>query len=343
MAQAVRFRHVVFPDSVGGYGRAVNVAPHAHAGVGDPDSDPGPAPEAAPPAVRAREPALTEDEESFLYGLFAHVGLGLRHYKPETLHRRLPACLRALRAANVSHARSVLQRNPHLAWRAVGAIVIGVTSFVRDPPVFAALRRKVLPALLASNGGRPLRVWSVGCSDGAELYSVAMLLDACGALDGDRRRCELLGTDCRPEAIARAAAGAFDPPALRGLPNEFARRYFAFDGVQYRIDPALQDAARWRVADALDPASTPPGAWDLVLCRNVIIYLQPSAAASLWATLQSALRPGGLLVLGKAERPVGVRGLRPAGPWPCVYRRDMESEEFRGPPQFAQPGGAGAL
>ena len=319
MAQAVRFRHVVFPGSVGGYGRAVNAAPCAD----EPPSEETP-PRSWPPAQ-----FLSEDEESFLCGLFNRVGLGLRHYKPETLYRRLPACLRALRASNVAHARFILQRNPHLAWRAVGAMIIGVTSFFRDGPVFESLRRHVLPRLLASGVrrdaagrriARPLRVWSAGCSDGAELYSVAMLLDACGALT--RRRCELLGTDCRPEAVARAASGAFDPPAVRGLPQELTRRYFTFDGAQYRLDPALRDAARWRVADALDPAADTEGPWDLVLCRNLIIYLQPAAAASLWHTLQAALRPGGLLVLGKAERPLGVRGLCPAGPWPCLYRRE---------------------
>ena len=134
VAHAVRFRHVVFPDRVAGYGRAVDLAPAPN--------------DAAAPATRRPAPALSGDAESFLCGLFARVGLSLRHYKPETLHRRLPACLRALRAASVPHARSILGRNPQLAWRAVGAIVIGVTSFFRDPAVFDGLRRRVLPRLV---------------------------------------------------------------------------------------------------------------------------------------------------------------------------------------------------
>jgi chemotaxis methyl-accepting protein methylase len=335
VAHAVRFRHVVFPDSVGGYGRAVNLAPTPFAG-GPARAEPFTPPE--PRAAHLSAPALSEDEMSFLRGLFARVGLGLRHYKPETLHRRLPACLRALRASSVAHARSVLQRNPQLAWSAVGAVVIGVTSFFRDAPVFDALRRDVLPRLAhdCRAAGRPLRVWSAGCSDGAELYSVAMLLDECGALA--RGDCELLGTDCRPAAIARAAGAAYDPAAVRGVPPALLSRYFDFDGSQYRVAPAIQDAVRWRVADALDPSACPAGPFDLVLCRNLIIYLQPDAAAALWATLQSALRPGGVLLLGKAERPVGVRGLKPVGaesppaadpspaadssPVPCLYFRD---------------------
>lgn len=312
VAQAVRFRHVVFPDSVGGYGRAMNVAPRLHHPEAGPNS-------AAPPPSRPA-PRLSADEESFLCGLFARVGLSARQYKPETLHRRLPACLRALRASSVPHARSILQRNPGLAWAAVGAVVIGVTSFFRDGPVFEALRHRVLPRLLRERerGGGRLRVWSVGCSDGAELYSVAMLLDACGTLSGGK--CELLGTDCRPEAVARAAAGYYDPAAVKGVPPDLLRRYFMPEAGQYQVAPALQDAVRWRVADALAPGAAAPGAWDLVLCRNLIIYLQPEATAALWATFQAALRVGGVLVLGKAERPVGVAGLSPDGS--CLYRRN---------------------
>ena len=313
VAHAVRFRHVVFPDTVVGYGRAVNLAP---------------APETAEPGAGGGgrlipcAPALSEDEESFLCGLFARVGLGVRHYKLEMLQRRLPACLRALRASNVAHARSILRRSPHLAWPAIGAVVIGVTSFFRDAAVFDALRRVVLPLLVGHCrvAGRPLRVWSAGCSDGAELYSVAMLLDECGALAGGR--CELVGTDCRPGAVAAAASGVYDPPAVRGVPHRLLVRYFDYDGGQYRVCAALQDAVRWRVADLLDPASSPPGPFDLVLCRNLAIYLQPEATAALWARLQSALRPLGVLALGKAERPVGVRGLRPLGAAPCLYCRE---------------------
>jgi chemotaxis methyl-accepting protein methylase len=294
----------------------VNLAP-----VPDPEAGGPPAHGAAGARGGPDGPGLSDDEASFLCGLFARVGLGLRHYKPETLARRLPACLRALRAANVAHARGILRRSPHLAWPAVGAVVIGVTSFFRDPPVFEALRRVALPVLLGHcrAAGRRLRVWSAGCSDGAELYSVAMLLDECGALSGGR--CELIGTDCRPEAVARAASGAYDPPAVRGVPHRLLVRYFDYDhdGGRYRVSPALQDAVRWRVADVLDPASAPGGRFDLVLCRNLAIYLQPDATAALWGRLQSALRPLGVLALGKAERPVGVRGLRPLGAAPCLY------------------------
>jgi len=313
------FRHVVFPDSGGGFRRALNVAPVRR--------DEATGAQAHTPRHHGPAPVSPEGE-SFLRWIFAQAGLTFRHYKTETLARRLPACLRAVRATDVRHARSLILRQPHLAWAAVGMLVIGVTSFFRDAAVFEALREDALPDLLArrcrewalsgdgSSIGPPLRVWSAGCSDGAELYSVAMLLAEWGALGAGRA--ELLGTDCRPDAVARAAAGSFDPGALRNVPPSIRERYCTPDGDVYRVSAQLRHATAWRTGDVL--AAAEPGPWDVVLCRNLAIYLRHDAVAALWTRLAAALRPGGLLVLGNAERPVGVRGLVPVGP--CLYRRD---------------------
>jgi chemotaxis methyl-accepting protein methylase len=304
VSHAACFRHVVFPDSIGGYGRAINLAPR-HT-----EFQPSPRPGDRP----GQNPA-TPEVESFLRWLLGRAGLSFERYKPEMLVRRLPACLRAVRAASPAHARSLLQHNPALLWTSLGALLIGVTGFFRDESVFESLRRDPLPSLLRNAAGRPLRVWSAGCSDGAELYSAAMLLAEAGALAPGR--VELLGTDVRPEALERAEAGAFDAAAVKGVPGDLLARYFRHDGGRYYADAALRRAARWRRADLL--AAPEPGPWDVVLCRNLAIYLQPDGAAALWSSLASVLRPGGLLVLGKAERPVGVAGLLAEGP--CVYRR----------------------
>jgi chemotaxis methyl-accepting protein methylase len=328
VSHAARYRHVTFPDSVGGYGKAVNLSPPPPF---DPLADAGPSP-AAP-----TEP-LAPDVESFLRWLLSRAGLNIRHYKPETLGRRLPACLRALRVGSVGQARALLQRQPQLASAALDALLIGVTGFFRDDAVFSALHRRTLPDLLrrwrAQAGSRSFRVWSAGCSDGAELYTVAILLVELGALSPFG--VELVGTDCRPEALERAAAGAFDAAAVKSVPPHLLQRYFSFDGSRHHVQRALRAAVRWRCGDAL--AAPEPGPWDLVLCRNVAIYLQPESAAALWASLAAVLRPGGALVLGTAERPNGVPGLSCEAP--CVYRR-ADGPPGR-PAPARRPGDSGA-
>ena len=305
VSQAACFRHVVFPDSAGGYGRALNLAPPRRF---DAETLPRTGPDGAPLA-------MTPEARAFLRWLLSRARLDSDHYKPETLLRRLPACLRAIRAISPAHARSLLHHNPALLRPAVGALLIGVTSLFRDDHLFISLQHRTLPGLLRHARHRPLRVWCAGCSDGAELYSVAILLAELGALD--RGRVELLGTDVRPDALERAQAGIFDATTAKNVPPALLSRYFTFSDNNYHTHPTLRAAARWRRADVL--SSPEPGPWDLVFCRNLAIYLRPDAATRLWQSLSSVLRPGGVLVPGKAERPIGIRGLTLLEP--CLYQR----------------------
>jgi chemotaxis methyl-accepting protein methylase len=267
--------------------------------------------------ARTTVPPQATDDGAFLSYLFSRAGLNARNYRTPTLRRRVPACLRALRAPTVSHARRLLQTSPSHVPLALGAVLVGVTSFFRDAAVFDGIARQLEPLL--TDPARRVRVWSAGCSHGAELYSVAMLLAELNVLD----RCELLGTDCRQEALIRAAAGRYDASEFGGVSPDRLARHFTPDAAgpapaARLVRPSLRNCVTWRTADVLtDPE---PGPWDLILCRNMAMYLRPHAADRLWHTLAAALRPGGVLVVGKAERPTAAaRALTAVAP--CVYRR----------------------
>lgn len=270
-------------------------------------STPSAMPAPPPPHAAALGPA----EQAFVGDVLMQIGVDAGAYRPETLARRIPAGLRALRAPGLAEARRAVALGipPD---GAVDALLLGVTAFFRDAPVFAALEERVVPELAAARH-RP-RVWSVGCSDGAELYSVAMLLAERDALDGS----VLLGTDCRPAAVARARAGLFDGDAVRALDGARRARWCVPDGAAWRIAPALRAAVRFRTADALSVME--PGPWDLILCRNVTMYLRADRACELWDRLARSLRRGGVLVVGRAERPTGRERYTAIGPG--VYRRD---------------------
>ena len=195
---------------------------------------------------------------------------------------------------------------------AVSALLIGVTSFFRDPAVFATIRDIVLPEL--TSGGRPLRAWSVGCSDGAELYSLAMLAAEIAA----PHRSLLLGTDCRPDAIRRARAGSSMQPRCRRSRRRCATAtsIASMAGASLRARISGTSSAGGAATSSACPE---PGTWDLILCRNLVIYMEPGVTRDLWETLGACLRPGGILVVGKAERPTEAKGLVPLAP--CIYRR----------------------
>jgi chemotaxis protein methyltransferase CheR len=259
-----------------------------------------------------RDAKLSEDEESFLRFLFEQAGLDLYKYRFGTFKRRIGACLRALHAGSFADARRIVQQKPSLLPAAISTMIIGVTSFFRDDSVFQVLQNQVIPELFKGRYG--LAIWCIGCSDGHELYSLAMMLSDMKLL----QRCHLLGTDCRTDAIKRARAGQFDAATIKSVPGNLLERYFLQQAAHYRVKPAIRDAIHWRRADVLTLHE--PGVWDLILCRNMTMYLAPGASASLFPRLEMSLRPGGALVLGKAERPLAACHLSSVGP--CIYRRD---------------------
>jgi chemotaxis protein methyltransferase CheR len=292
---SARFRHVTFPTDLDRGQKAVNFAAEV----------------VAMTPVGSIGPVLSEAQAAFVRWLFKQAGLDAPAYRAETLKRRLPSCLRGLRVSSVAEAQRLLEAKPHLVADAVSAMLVGVTSFFRDPAVFDALANEFLPE--CARGRANLHVWSAGSSDGPELYSIGMLFAEKGWLG----RSYLLGTDCRLDAIRRAREGLYDTPACKNVPPTLLARYFQAEGDQWRVVPGLRNSLRWRTADLLQVQE--PGIWDLILCRNTTMYLRTEATAPLWPRLEALLRPGGLLVLGKAERPLGTKRLTPLGS--CMYRR----------------------
>lgn len=171
------------------------------------------------------------------------------------------------------------------------AVAVSTTAMFRDADQFDQLARQ-LPALRALADGGPLRVWSAGASEGSEACSVALLL----ARSGDHGPAEILGSDLLLENVtaARARASGRLPVALRG-----------------RVSFEQRDVRR----------SAPAGPWHLVLCRNVVIHLTPSARRQVLAVVAGALAPGGLLQLGRAERPLRTDDLDLVEVGPNLYRR----------------------
>lgn len=312
-AKGTRYRHVVFSGSRGA-GRVLNLAPVESRPTSIVE-------ESSSRAPRVASERLSPGEEEFISWLFAEAGLEARVYRRETFRRRLGACLRALSVSTPAEARDMLKRRPALIPAAVNAIVIGVTSFFRDPAVFDQLTYHALSMLALNASNNPPRVWSIGCSSGEELYSVAILLAEMGIAS----QSTLLGTDCRSGAIRQAREGIYEASALKNVPSEWMRNYFIASTTgprgttRYQLCNTLRRQIQWRTADTTRVLE--PGQWDLILCRNTAMYFRSDVSGQLWEQLENVLRPGGYLVLGKAERPAGARLLSCVAP--CIYRRTL--------------------
>jgi chemotaxis protein methyltransferase CheR len=187
--------------------------------------------------------------------------------------------------------------------RLLPLVTVGKTSFFRDERQFRALDA-LLPRLLARprGGGRRLAIWSAGCATGEEPYSIAMSLAEAGALP---EHVEILATDVNPEAVAHAARGAYESRRLREIPDALRARYFDVEDERPHVRPALRRyiaAIRaHNLVSAVFPRPSDGGGWDIVFCRNVIIYFDTPTTQQVLTLFHGNLVPGGYLFLGYSE------------------------------------------
>jgi chemotaxis protein methyltransferase CheR len=224
-------------------------------------------------------------------------------------HWRIDAALRTL--AQARHMASVEQlaialddgRNTELLDALVDALLNHETYFFRDRAPFDLLASVALPRLATlRKDRRRLRIWSAGCSTGQEAYSIAMLIADQGDFWEDWT-IDILGTDVSGATIARANEALFSRfEVQRGLPVQTMLRYFTQEGDEWRINPELRRQLRFLRHNLLDPS---PGRFDLILCRNVLLYLAPALRRRVFERLASALLPGGVLMLGAGETVIG--------------------------------------
>ncbi len=182
-------------------------------------------------------------------------------------------------------------------------LTVGETYFFRNRDHLRALAEVAIPARRAEARGRALRVLSAGCSSGEEPYTLAIVLRELAP------PVEVVAFDVNPDALARARAGHFTRWALRETPTEVQARYFRARGAEYVLDPAIVSAVSFEERNLLDLASLGERPFDVVFCRNVLMYFAPDAARAAVAGLTAALAPGGYLFLGHAET---LRGLSTA-------------------------------
>jgi chemotaxis protein methyltransferase CheR len=244
-------------------------------------------------------------------------GVDLACYRQGQLRRRLDALVQRVGAGSFTAYARLLERDPARLQEFRDYFTINVSEFFRDPDRFRYLEQQVLPALLAA---RPsLRVWSAGCSFGAEPYSVAILLREL-APGGAHR---IVATDVDRTALDRARQGAgYGPADLRAVTPARLARWFvpAADGRTYAVRPELKTLIGFREHNLLGAA--PGEGYDLILCRNVVIYFTDVAKGLLFRRFVDALRPGGALFVGGTEivRGADQLGLVTAGP--SFYRKD---------------------
>ncbi|MGC8550412.1 MAG: CheR family methyltransferase [Acidobacteriaceae bacterium] len=215
-------------------------------------------------------------------------------------------------------ARLALRSSPGLARQVIEAMTTHETFFFRDTAVFDSLRQHILPAMLQrASASRTLRIWSAAASSGQEAYSLAMQLLELGALPS---QVEIVGTDLSEKVLERAREGKYVQfEVSRGLPSPYLLKYFARTGLAWTVREEVRGMVRFQPID-LRKSFTSLGLFDLVLCRNVLIYFDLETKRQVLSGLRQALDPQGILALGSAETLLNLDcGLHPQVIGSCTF------------------------
>jgi chemotaxis protein methyltransferase CheR len=219
-------------------------------------------------------------------------------YNRSYLDRRISARMRRRHVDEYDEYLDLLTDDTDEQEALLNALSVNVTSFFRNPDVWEGIR----DILAELNEKRRINVWSAASSDGREAYSVAML-----ALDDDRvdaRKVNILGTDIKPEILRAARRGEYEASETNDLKSQLEplsdyERYVEQDGDTYRVTDEVRDLVSFERHDLVQ--EDPPRTFDLVICRNLFIYINREAKQAIFETLGSAVKPRGYLTIGMTE------------------------------------------
>ena len=298
------------------------------------------------------EPAvdLPADQQQTLERiLWERTGIVLQSYQKEGLgqvltsarehfgYETIPAYLDAL-----ARATSTAQEMEYL----IARVTVGESYFFRDDEQLRFLREAWLPQVVKAKearGERSLRVWSAGCAAGQEIYTLAMLFEEL-VPNPQQWSFHLLGTDINTDSLSQAIRGQYSAWSLRSTSAEVQERYFDRTGEQYIISPQLRGLVKFfylnLLEDKFPTMLTGTNAMDLILCRNVFIYLDPTLLPGVMEKFHASLAPGGHLLLGASDlaaEPVEGLALQQWGNTFCFRRDDGAAAPMPQPPRAPSP------
>jgi len=238
-------------------------------------------------------------------------GFDFSGYRSPTVDRRIKQRLIATQSGNLSEYLEYLEKNQDELDHLLSTLTIKVSRFFRDTMTFEYIANEILPALILEKiqkGDHSLRIWSAGCSTGEEAYSMAILIHKLREKDIPQLNLHLFATDIDRAALSKAQEAVYLLKSLEDTKHGLVEKYFTRAGDLFTLLPEIRQAVRFSQYDLLDTRSyVPPesvyGNFDIVLCRNVVIYFIIDQQNIIFDKLYRSLAESGYLVLGKAESP----------------------------------------
>lgn len=238
--------------------------------------------------------------------IYSATTLDCDQYKDTYLQRRFAVRMRATSTHDYNDYIRFLGSHPEEYDELMRDITINVTQFYRDEFVFKAVEEEILPLLIydkVMKGRNIIRIWSAGCSSGEEPYSLAIIMRELLGDDIDNFHLTIMGTDIDEGSIQTALTGSYLPRQVTNIPKPYLQKYFTFDGTNYQLSEEIMSMVEFKFLDLFKGSAGHN--WDVIFCRNVVIYFTKEMQERLYMNFYNSLGDGGYFVMGNTESLVG--------------------------------------
>ncbi|HWL13086.1 MAG TPA: protein-glutamate O-methyltransferase CheR [Ureibacillus sp.] len=234
------------------------------------------------------------DYEQFIAGIYKKTGINLALYKEAQMKRRLTSLYEKKGYRNFIEFLQALEKDRNLMNEFLDRMTINVSEFYRNGKRWEVLQNKIVPLLLQSN--KRLKIWSAACSTGEEPYTISMVLSHHIPLS----QVQVLATDLDENVIQKAKLGLYPDRSLAEVPRDVKAKYFTQEGAFYRVKEEVKRTVTYKKHNLLNDRYE--SNFDLIVCRNVMIYFTEEAKDQIYHSFSNALRPGGVLFVGSTEQ-----------------------------------------
>ncbi len=232
-------------------------------------------------------------------------------YRPSMLERRMGKRLKPTKCVDFPEYLEYLKKHPQEMDELVDVLTINVSRFFRNTLAFEYIADKILPALVfkkKTGPGPSLRIWSAGCATGEEPYSMAILIRELQKKEKLDLTVNIFATDIDERALKRAGKAVYPYDSIKNIKYRLLKGYFKETGKRFQLTPKIQEMVAFSAFDMMSKRGYAPpesvfGSFDIILCKNVLIYFSTRYQERIFDKLYRSLAKGGYLVLGRAEVP----------------------------------------
>lgn len=253
-----------------------------------------------------------EDYEWFKKKVLAISGIDLNFYRQKQMERRILSLIDRVGAKNYREYVDLLAKKSEHYKQFINHITINVSEFFRNLERFSELEQKILPDLLKKSPR--LKIWSAACSNGSEPYTLAMILEKLAPGRGH----QIIATDIDKNMLAKAKEGVYHINDVKNVPQQMKDKYFDKNGNEYKIHDSIKKKVDFKYHDLLRDRYE--SGFDLIVCRNVVIYFTDEAKIKVYTGFFNSLKTGGCLFVGGTERIHNYKAIGFDNPYPFFYR-----------------------